>query len=674
MLLIVLFTSYLVWRSSRALNKATIMMHDALNAPGYGLVFFDDKSRYYAMNTQAREKLPFLNGKDNKFKLQNFLDFMYDNAINLDESLKVTIEKSVLHLAGLEESFREVILLEDDRLCLIITQKTEAGHTIFLLIDVSEQWRNEEDYWMMGEKNYQLHLAVESANIGVVISMPKYVGNPISFCNTAATQITGVERSDIIHGFWHQLIQVFEEDNLDDKITAAFMEGKPVEISLTKKRGATTQWFSLTITPVLDNKGQPDLYIGVFKDTTDLKIKEAEFFQSQKLEALGQLSAGISHDFNNILSVIDGFSSLAEKQLPEGADISAEYMRRVRAATQRGSSLIKRMMTFGRKKSSANSVFELSKMVQEQEILLMTLLSPSVKMFMEVAAGNLNIECSPDSISQIVMNLVINARDAIGDDSGVISIKLGRVDSDGLAQALKDKLAANDYASLSIADTGCGMSEATLQKIFDPFFTTKTVEKGTGLGMSVVYGLVKEMQGHVDIKSEEGRGTNITVFLPLTTRTPTRKVSGNLDAIHSVRLNGYTAMIVDGQADCLDATASMLRKAGMAVIEACDRDDALVKQDDFKGEIDILLIDLMTPKMQGVKLAALFRSIRPAAKVIYISGCISSDDAQFIVVPQGEIFIAKPVVYEQLIETLYRALQNDNASQCSADAAEHSLK
>ncbi len=626
-------------------------MEGILSASIYGKVLFDEEGDFYAANQSAHKIIESLTEHPETFNQQELVDFMFDNAVDMDENLRNAIVSYTDPYSGQEENFREVVQLKNGRLFLIIAQKTKLKYTLFILFDISRQWRQEASFTLLGEKNNQLMMAIEAASVGVIISTPKRRGNPVSFVNSAAGLMTGFAKEDLAGKYWWQLFEVFDKDEMfDSLIEAAFERKSPAEISLSRvDEDGRSHWYSMAITPVLDDYGAVDLFIGILKDTTDLKVKEAEFFQAQKLEALGQLSAGIAHDFNNILSIIDGYTRLASKKLDSDAAVCEDYLQRVCTATQRGAALTKRLLTFSRHKVVAEKTSDLRQVVQDQEILLSAVLDPSIKLVMQAADENVFVKSSPDVISQILMNLVINARDAIEAESGTITIHVDHPS----AAALPDDISARldderDYARLSVADTGCGMDQNTREKLFDPFFTTKSADRGTGLGMSVVYGLVKDMDGYIDIQSAPGDGSVISIYLPLSSDVP-EEVSLAPMEVEGKYLSRYTAMVVDDEPDVLEITCSMLRDVGMTVIEAVNGNDALAKQDEYEGKIDILVTDVLMPELNGIKLAELFLSLRPDTNVLYISGYPALRDDDHIQIPEHSPFLAKPVEYEKLI-------------------------
>lgn len=645
----------------RHMRRTEDILAGLLDACGYGRVIFSSDGRLVAANEAAQEVFGILLRGEVKCTLQQFLDFMYDHAADVDATLRHAVLHSLEYFDAQGCNFQEVVKMDGEKLYLIVMQKTPSGrHTILQINDISRQWRQEASVHLLGERNYQLLLAIEASHIGVLISTPKKSGNPISFANSAMAEMTGIAKDDIIGGFWFKLCAVFEEEDFSEQLLRAFHRQKTAEIVLTRAGAeGSLHWYSFVITPVFDENGALDLFIGVLKDTTAFKVREAEFFQAQKLEALGRLSAGIAHDFNNILSIIDGYARLARRNVRSNPADCEDYLERVCIATQRGAALTKRMLTFSRHKVVAEKLCVLGQIVRDQELLLGAVLDPSIRMFVDIVQDDVCVKGEPDILAQILMNLVINARDAIGRDGGVISIRVEKVDASGLIGDAAAKITGGPCAVLSVMDNGCGMEPHIVNRIFDPFFTTKAGEKGTGLGMSVVYGLVKDLGGHIDVQSAPGEGTSISVYLPLAASSARAQNAAPREAGAPIDLSGFTAMVVDDEPDIRAVTVAMLREAGMEVLSAENGDDALDRQDLYEGRIDILISDVLMPELGGVKLAELFLSLRPETQVLFISGYPLGEGDDQIQIPDHAHFLVKPVAFDKLAGLIMRLLGKD---------------
>jgi len=262
------------------------------------------------------------------------------------------------------------------------------------------------------------------------------------------------------------------------------------------------------------------------------------------------------------------------------------------------------------------------------------------------------IKGSVSSVAQILMNFVINARDAMHNE-GDLEIVLSCVSVGEVPPHIQKRMSdVEDFVCLSVIDKGTGMDKKTVERIFDPFFTTKDHGSGTGLGLSVVYGLVKELEGQVDVTSKIGEGTNMSLYLPRCGGEGVKAFSGDVQRPETVRLDGYTALIAEDEPDLLEVVECMLEDLGMTVMSASNGEDALVLQEEHEGKIDILLTDVLMPGINGVKLAELFTSLRPETKVMFMSGFPASGGMAPVELPLDSVFIAKPVVYEKLIQVL----------------------
>ncbi len=373
----------------------------------------------------------------------------------------------------------------------------------------------------------------------------------------------------------------------------------------------------------------------VLEDRTEGKTREGQYFQSQRLEALGQLAGGVAHDFNNILSIIDGYARIGRKsalEIPE----TQNCLDRITQAVERASAITSQLLTFGSHKIVKGEVSDLGKIIREQEPLLRPVLDATINLAIKVEEG-LFIDSAQDAICQILLNLCINSRDAMP-DGGDLIVEAGR--------------RGEGKVFLRVIDTGQGMSPEIKAKMFDPFFTTKDQGKGTGLGLSVVYGLVNDMHGEIDVLTQQGAGTSITVWLHAAQPEPT--VKEEAQEVPPVRLDGYMALVVEDEPDLLKILKLMLDDLGLHVLTASNGNEALAIQGAYKGEIDFLITDVVMPDLNGVKLSALFRSVRPKAKVVFMSGYPANGQMARVPLPFNAILLPKPVKIGDLANILLR--------------------
>jgi len=657
---------YLMFKQRRRYRASVAVLEDASDTIGNGLICFDKKDRFVSANSQAREFLPELIeergerfGQSKGPVLSAFLDYMYDHAVECDESLFNTLGRSAEKMK--DAGFREVILAPGSRYCLVEARKTDAGGTYLILIDIGDLKNQEDRMLRLNEYNYELDQAIQATTSGVVVMKYQAEREIIVFANSAFCEIWGVERQGITG---QDLEVVFSKIDDDEALEAIFKirkERKTGTVEL-KHRDANNEehWYELKMSPVKGFRGEVALFVGVFNDITELKMRQAELSKAQKLEALGQLSAGVAHDFNNVLSIIDGYSRLTSTAVGEDPKIR-EYQGRIQTATQRGANLIKQMLTFSRHEIVQDTVIDLGQAVQEQQAFLQPLVDASIKFKVLSDVEQMIVECSVDGLTQILMNLVVNARDAMP-DGGTLLVESRACPSDTLPKALLDSKPEGGYACLLVSDTGTGMKQEIIDRIFDPFFTTKDQGKGTGLGLSMVYGLVKQIGGHIDIDSKIGRGTSIMIYLPLTDKALSRQVSGDLRDVDTIRFDGFTAMVAEDEPDLLLLVRGILEDLGMNVLTARDGHEALAVQDDYEGSIDLLLTDVVMPELGGVELADLMEDLRPEAGVIYMSGYPANGQNMRVDLPDDAVFIAKPIKHDDLIRLIYAKLNSGSHS------------
>lgn len=631
---------------------------------GTGKVLFDPDGRMVLANSRACAFVPMLGQSEAggaPLRMPLFIDYLYDHGVDFDESLKNTLSQS--KGVSADANFREVIGLDGGGLCLVEGKRLSQGYTLFVLSDISQDREREESLLHLNKNNYRLHKAMQFATNGILVSDSKVAGNPFIFVNGAFCDFFDVKEDNILGRSWDILPEITKNEKIANNLIQAVVMGKEAEIEFSVKRMNETRWYGLKLSVVKDQRGAPDLLVGVFTDTTKLMLREAEAYQGQKLEALGKLAGGVAHDFNNILSIIDGFSMMAAKGLDPKSTV-AQYLMKIQSASKRGAALSNKMLTFSRHKVVSRTVFNLSTFLEDQKMLLDPLVPASVRFTLLASEPDLRVRGSVDSVGQILMNLVVNARDAMP-GGGTLIVELSGCSRSELPETVKKRAEGKMFARLTVSDTGTGIDPKTLDKIFDPFFTTKPQGKGTGLGLSIVYGLVREMGGGVYVDSRVGQGTAISIFFPLSDAPISKALSGTIHDPGSLKLKGYTILVAEDEPDLLKIVCEMLEQMEATVLRASNGNEALVVQDEHEGDIDLLLSDVMMPEMNGVKLAALLCSLRPETKVVFMSGYPGSGEMAPVEVPDTAVFLPKPVDYDRLVVTLYETLRNNPSETAS---------
>ncbi len=649
----------LIWQGSY-LRRQYKLLADSIDTPAHGLVFFDEKGRFCKANDKAYKYIPFLVEKNRKsLTYDGFLNYLFDHAMDCDESLEKAIDSNAAKVST--QGFREVIEWGDGNICLAEVQKTKDKCSIVILSDISNLKKQQENYLRLNRYSKELGYALETASLGIVISDPKQAENPIIYANESFCQLAGMKLEEIVGKDWETLLGFIDDsENSADIVVGAISSGEKLDAELEIISGQSTRWLNVKLNPARDGNGRIDLFVGIITDITQQKQREAESFQGKKLEALGQLAAGVAHDFNNVLSIVDGYIRMAENESEKDGKVW-NFMQHARKATKRGADLTKRMLMFSRHKIISQNVIDLREAVKDQEPLLRPLLDASINCVILTCPQDVCIECGPDTIGQILMNLAINARDAMP-NGGTFSVEVKMAEQEDLPVAVPATERNKSFVCMSVSDTGIGMDKKTMDRIFDPFFTTKDQGKGTGLGLSMVYGLVQETGGYIGVQSAPGRGTRISIFLPVSGKKPTRQIKGDIQNIADFKLEGYTALVAEDEPDLRMLVCDMLEKLGMRVLQASNGNEALAKQEDFEGNIDVLLTDVVMPELNGVKLAELFQSLREETKIIFMSGYPANGKMARVELPEDAYFMAKPLEYESLVRLIYQRLRESDGS------------
>jgi len=360
-----------------------------------------------------------------------------------------------------------------------------------------------------------------------------------------------------------------------------------------------------------------DCLLGTILDVTEAKRLEQQFQQAQKMEAVGRMAGGIAHDFNNLLSVIIGYGELAQSKLSSDAP-AWKHIDQVMRASERAAALTGQLLAFSREQVLQPAVLNLNAVVNNFADMMRRVVRENIELKLALDGALGNIKADPGQLEQILMNLVVNARDAIP-LAGTIVIETCNADLDESYTAQREPpVEPGPYVMLSVSDSGCGMDAATMSKIFDPFFTTKPVGKGTGLGLATVYGIVRQSGGHLWVYSEPGKGTTFKTYFP---RLDISAIAPIVPEVGLAPKGGSETILVAEDDDLLrELTVSLLRQEQYKVLEAKDGRDAFEIARNYPGAIDLLLSDVIMPRMFGPELASTLAELRPTLKVLYMSG------------------------------------------------------
>jgi len=391
-------------------------------------------------------------------------------------------------------------------------------------------------------------------------------------------------------------------------------------------------------------------------DVTDMINLEAQFRHAQKLESVGQLAAGVAHDFNNILTVIQGYADTLLARGPADGP-SLKGLKEISDATHRAAALTRQLLMFSRKQVIQPRVLDLNAVLQNLANMLLRLLGEDIRLQTSYAPNLPRIEADTGMLEQIVMNLAVNSRDAMP-KGGQLSLSTAQAEIDELYASQHADSRLGTFVCLTVTDTGCGMDRQTLQRIFEPFFSTKEVGKGTGLGLATVYGIVRQHRGWVEVSSQIGVGTTFNIYFPATA-IQTNAAGEAITAPQSVRGGQETILLVEDELVLRELVREVLGQYEYRVLEASSGVEALKIWDEYDGQIDLLLTDMVMPEgMTGSEVAAQLRKRKPDLKVIFTSG-YSPEFIDKDFTHCDALFLCKPYLPPQLAQMVRQCLDNN---------------
>ena len=408
--------------------------------------------------------------------------------------------------------------------------------------------------------------------------------------------------------------------------------------------------------PLRNASGQITNVVVFGSDISEQKRLESQLLQSQKIEALGRLAGGVAHDFNNFLTVINGYGGIALSELPADSPMN-EYLTAIIEAGKGAADLTRQLLAFSRNAVISLSNINLNQTIQETVKLIRRLIQADISLESSCEPDLPEVQGAKVQIEQIIINLVLNARDSIK-SQGEIRIESKKVSVTQGLQIQFPSLKPGDYAQLAISDNGCGMNEATKQKIFEPFFTTKELGRGTGLGLSMVHGIVNQFGGAISVESQENVGTTFKILLPFAQKPEKSSKTANLD--QNVRGN-ETVLLVEDETNVRKIVRINLEKRGYRVLDASRASEAMELALKHSESINLLLTDVVMPETSGPELAASFRLLYPNIPVVFMSGYNEDELLRYGIARSKEVLLNKPLDFELLIAKI-RELLDQNAS------------
>ena len=434
-----------------------------------------------------------------------------------------------------------------------------------------------------------------------------------------------------------------------------FVRGHEVQVY---RKDRSIAWLSLTARLVQDPVGGGTFYDGVLEDVTgrrqaeeELRKSEEQFRLAQKMEAVGRLAAGVAHDFNNMLAVIMGSAALLRKRLPPQHP-AHEHAESILKASTRAATLTRQLLAYSRQQVLRPSVLDLNGVISELEGMLRQLLGENIAIATALPPALGRVKADPGQVQQILLNLVVNARDAMP-SGGKLTIETANVQLDpafivGRGWAFQP----GPYVLMAVSDSGCGMDEETRAHALDPFFTTKEPGQGTGLGLSTVYGIVKQSGGHLVIYSEPGRGTTVKVYLPRVDEA----IEPAERPVDTPKRGGETVLLVEDEESVRDVFHQALASGGYAVLEAKSPTEAEQLAARHPGPIDLLVTDLVMPGCNGQELATRLTAVRPGMAVLCVSGYADQAVVHQGLIGPRQAFLQKPFTPDTLLRRVREIL------------------
>jgi two-component system, cell cycle sensor histidine kinase and response regulator CckA len=486
------------------------------------------------------------------------------------------------------------------------------------------------------------------------------------FVSDGCRELTGYRPADLVGNrrvSYGSLITDEDRDDVAGEVRDAIAEGRPFRLTYRIRHAdGTIRWVYEQGRATQASPDAPLTLEGFIADISDRKRAEAELVQSgeqlrqaHKMEAVGRLAGGIAHDFNNLLTAILGYSDLVLNRLAPDDPLTAR-VEEIRRAGERAANLTRKLLAFSRKQVLAPQVVVLDDVLEEMTPMLRRLIGEDIELrLLTGRCGNVKVD--PTQLEQVVLNLVVNARDAMP-RGGSLTIETGTFELDG-REALERAVAPGLYATLSIRDTGVGMDDATRAHLFEPFFTTKAQGQGTGLGLSTVYGLVQQSGGFIVVDSQPGKGTTFRIGLPRLDEPPGE--TGNEASLGVTAAGTETILVAEDEDAVRRLIRAILERLGYTVLEAVDGQHALGVWREHADRIDLLVSDVVMPHMDGPSLVARIRASAPGLRVVFLSGYTDEAILSRGVLPPGTPFLQKPFTSGSLARTVRAALDAPTA-------------
>jgi two-component system, cell cycle sensor histidine kinase and response regulator CckA len=627
--------------AKEALRASEEKYRATFNNAAVGMDILDHNGRFVEVNDTLAD---FLGYTKEELTHLSLLDVTYPEDADSSKQFDALVQAGIGSYRLEKRYVRKdgAVVWADISVSAIRNGESKHGMTVGVIVDITSRKTSEE----MGRR---LTTAVEQAVEGIVITDPQ--GN-IEYVNPAYEKITGFSREEMI-GQKPTLLASEGDDSVTKRvILETLARGERWSGHLVKKRKDGGPYEEdVTVTPVTDSRGAIVNFVVVKRDVTREAALQKQLLQAQKMEALGTLAGGIAHDFNNLLQVTLGFSELllAEKSQrdPEYADLQ-----KIQQAARSGAELVRSLLTFSRKVEPKFMPLDLNQQVRQVEKLLGRTIPKMIDIRLELAADLHRTNADPAQIEQILMNLAVNAKDAMGEE-GVLGIRTENVTLDDEYCRVHIDAEPGDYVLLSVSDTGHGMDSGTLRRIFEPFFTTKELGRGTGLGLAMVYGIVTHHRGHITCSSTVRQGTTFKMYLPAIPREP-EVVAESFDEIPALGVE--TVLLVDDEEFVRELGERILTKNGYRVLTAANGEEAIDLYGRHSDRISLIILDLVMPLMGGKDCLRELLNIAPQARILVASGYSVDTSATECLELGARGFVPKPFRIKELLKQVRKTL------------------
>jgi two-component system cell cycle sensor histidine kinase/response regulator CckA len=517
-----------------------------------------------------------------------------------------------------------------------------------ILVDISERKRAEE---VLRESEKKFRTLFDSSPQAIALTDIK-TGRIIDV-NDTFCRLTKYSKNELI-GKTTTELGFYSQDDRNRFIHKLTKTGKVngIEMDFKISDGSMLNSRMFAVPIKIDGKSS---VLTSFFDMTEQNRLEKQLLQSQKMESVGRLAGGVAHDFNNMLSVIIGNAEVAMMDTDPDEPVH-KILKEILNAGHRSADITRQLLAFARKQTISPEVLDLNETVEGMLKMLRRLIGEDIDLAWLPGKHLGLIKVDPSQINQILANLMVNARDAIG-GMGKITVETDNVRLDENYSAHHAGFVPGDFVMLAVSDDGCGMDKETLNNVFEPFFTTKGVNEGTGLGLATVYGIVKQNDGFINVYSEPEKGTTVRIYVPRHEGESRQFAAHDVTKISTAR--GETVLIVEDEVHILELVKTILERLGYTVLEAATPGRAVALAEDHKGEIHLLMTDVVMPEMNGRDLADQLHGLYPDLKVLFMSGYTANAIAHCGVLDEGMNFIPKPFSVKDLSIKVREVLDED---------------